>query len=77
MADITYVPTKERCVYLRLVTDGYDCQQNPLAERINGILKTEFLFYRPTDLVQARQIVVRNVGCDRTIFTIRNRLARH
>jgi len=28
------------------VTDGYDCYQNGLAERINGILKSEFLFYK-------------------------------
>ena len=28
------------------MTDGYDCYQNALAERINGILKQEFLFNR-------------------------------
>ena len=28
------------------MTDGYDCYQNALAERVNGILKQEFLFYR-------------------------------
>lgn len=27
------------------MTDGYDCYQNALAERINGILKEEFLLY--------------------------------
>lgn len=27
------------------MTDGYDCYQNALAERINGILKNEFLLY--------------------------------
>lgn len=27
------------------MTDGYDCYQNALAERINGILKYEFLLY--------------------------------
>ncbi|MGP1851304.1 integrase core domain-containing protein, partial [Shewanella frigidimarina] len=26
--------------------DGYDCYQNALAERVNGILKQEFLLYR-------------------------------
>ncbi len=26
------------------MTDGYDCYQNALAERVNGILKNEFLF---------------------------------
>lgn len=25
------------------MTDGYDCYQNAMAERINGILKNEFL----------------------------------
>jgi transposase InsO family protein len=25
------------------MTDGYDCYQNALAERVNGILKNEFL----------------------------------
>lgn len=28
------------------MTDGYDCYQNALAERINGILKEEFLLYQ-------------------------------
>jgi len=28
------------------MTDGYDCYQNALAERINGILKQEFLFIK-------------------------------
>jgi len=39
------------------MTDGYDCYQNALAERINGILKTELLLTRPADLDQARQMV--------------------
>lgn len=39
------------------MTDGYDCYQNALAERINGILKTEFLLHRPTDVIQTRQMV--------------------
>ncbi len=28
------------------MTDGYDCYQNALAERVNGILKNEFLVYK-------------------------------
>ena len=28
------------------MTDGYDCYQNALAERVNGILKDEFLIYK-------------------------------
>lgn len=40
------------------MTDGYDCYQNALAERVNGILKTEFLLHRPRDVAQARQMVL-------------------
>jgi putative transposase len=36
------------------MTDGYDCYQNALAERVNGILKNEFLLQRPADLSEAR-----------------------
>jgi len=39
------------------MTDGYDCYQNALAERVNGILKDEFLFMLPDDLAQARLLV--------------------
>jgi len=31
------------CVITPSMTDGYDCYQNALAERVNGILKQEFL----------------------------------
>lgn len=43
------------------MTDGYDCYQNALAERINGILKMEFLLDRPADLRQARRMVEESV----------------
>lgn len=43
------------------MTDGYDCYQNALAERVNGILKGEFLLERPRDLEQARQMVKQSV----------------
>ena len=33
------------------MTDGYDCCQNALAERVNGILKDKFLFMLPDELV--------------------------
>lgn len=39
------------------MTDGYDCYQNAMAERVNGILKDEFLLHRPADLGQARLMV--------------------
>ena len=44
------------------MTDGYDCYQNAMAERVNGILKGEFLLHRPRDLAQARQIVAESVA---------------
>ncbi len=50
------------------MTDGYDCYQNALAERVNGILKGEFLLERPADLAQARRMVDESVAiynCER------------
>ncbi len=43
------------------MTDGYDCYQNALAERINGILKTELLLRKPRDLGEARVMVAESV----------------
>lgn len=43
------------------MTDGYDCYQNALAERVNGILKTEFLLNRPANLAQAVRMVSQSV----------------
>jgi putative transposase len=43
------------------MTDGYDCYQNALAERVNGILKMEYLLQTPADLKQARQMVRESV----------------
>lgn len=43
------------------MTDGYDCYQNALAERVNGILKNEFLLHRPKDAVEAKQMVDESV----------------
>jgi putative transposase len=43
------------------MTDGYDCYQNALAERVNGILKSEFLLSRPADLAQARRMVAESI----------------
>lgn len=39
------------------MTDGYDCYQNAMAERVNGILKGELLLLQPADLQQARTMV--------------------
>lgn len=43
------------------MTDGYDCYQNALAERVNGILKMEYLLDRPNDLKEARRMVQESV----------------
>ena len=43
------------------MTDGYDCYQNALAERINGILKTELLLSSPENLEQTRKMVAEAV----------------
>jgi len=43
------------------MTDGYDCYQNALAERVNGILKTEFLLARPKNLAEAQKMVDQSV----------------
>ena len=39
------------------MTDGYDCYQNAIAERVNGILKTEYLPARSDNIEQARKLV--------------------
>ncbi|MBA1265831.1 IS3 family transposase [Stutzerimonas sp. NM35] len=39
------------------MTDGYDCYQNALAERVNGTLKNELMLRSPGDLKQARAMV--------------------
>lgn len=43
------------------MTDGYDCYQNALAERVNGILKGEFLIRKPRDIAEAKQMVAESV----------------
>lgn len=43
------------------MTDGYDCYQNALAERINGILKQEFLIYRCKTYDDLKELVKESV----------------
>jgi len=43
------------------MTDGYDCYQNALAERINGILKQEYLPVKLKDLAQAKQVIKESI----------------
>jgi transposase InsO family protein len=43
------------------MTDGYDCYQNALAERVNGILKQEFLLYRCKGIHDLKKLVAESV----------------
>ncbi len=43
------------------MTDGYDCYQNALAERINGILKHEFLIYKCQDQKELRTLISQSI----------------
>ena len=43
------------------MTDGYDCYQNALAERVNGILKQEFLLYKCRTLKELKSLVKESV----------------
>ena len=43
------------------MTDGYDCYQNALAERINGILKQEFLIHKCDNGKQLRQLIKESI----------------
>ena len=52
------------------MTEGYDCYQNALAERFNGILKQEFLLYKCRTLKELKSLV-------RDSVTIYNRLRPH
>ena len=44
------------------MTDGYDCYQNALAERVNGILKQEFLIYRCRSFADLKTLVAESIG---------------
>lgn len=57
----TYQQLHQRHGLTCSMTDGYDCYQNALAERVNGILKTELLLQRPADLEQATAMVRQSV----------------
>ena len=43
------------------MTDGYDCYQNALAERMNGIIKEEFITTKPKTVDMARKIVEQSI----------------
>jgi transposase InsO family protein len=48
------------------MTDGYDCYQNALAERINGILKQEFLIYKCKSGNELNELIKESVECYNT-----------
>ena len=48
------------------MTDGYDCYQNELVERVNGILKTEYLLVRLENIEQARKMISKSVEINNT-----------
>lgn len=43
------------------MTDGYDCYQNALAERINGILKQEFLIYKCNNAKELNKLIIESI----------------
>jgi len=43
------------------MTDGYDCYQNALAERINGILKSEFLNHKCNSIKELGVLVKQSI----------------
>ena len=43
------------------MTDGYDCYQNALAERINGILKQEFLYHKYNNRKELKKLVKESI----------------
>jgi transposase InsO family protein len=43
------------------MTDGYDCYQNALAERVNGILKQEFLFNKANNYQDLSRLIKNSV----------------
>lgn len=43
------------------MTDGYDCYQNALAERINGILKQEFLFNKCNNYMDLNTLIRQSI----------------
>lgn len=43
------------------MTDGYDCYQNALAERMNGILKQEFLLYKCNNYKDLNLLIKKSV----------------
>ena len=41
--------------------DGYDCYQNALAERVNGILKQEFILFKCKTFTELKKLIDESV----------------
>jgi len=57
----TYQRELKKSKVIPSMTDGYDCYQNALAERINGILKTEFLIHKCNTANELRQLIKESI----------------
>ena len=44
------------------MTDGYDCYQNAIAERVNGILKDEFILFKPNTKMELKRIIDESIA---------------
>jgi transposase InsO family protein len=60
-ASANYQDALSEAGMLPSMTDGYDCYQNALAERVNGILKQEFLFTRCNSYEELRLLVKESI----------------
>lgn len=49
------------------MTEGYDCYQNALAERVNGILKNEFLVHRYRSKKDLEQVLKESIHAYNTL----------
>lgn len=63
---VQYCSTRYQSVHQKYgvrcsMTDGYDCYQNALAERVNGILKGEYLLNKPADIDDAKKMVAQSI----------------
>lgn len=57
----TYQQVLAEAVMTPSMTDGYDCYQNALAERVNGILKQEFLLTRCRTFNELKTVIEESV----------------
>lgn len=43
------------------MTDGDECDQNAVAEKVDGILKMQYLLRKSKGIIQARKMVVKSI----------------